>query len=96
MKVTCHFNSYASGAYQFCKHFASKTEAIEYFRIAINDFLDGIGEEGKPDAVMDVYPFTPEDNDLMSHGDYPMARYSVGRKRYGKYTWKYTIKQEVI
>ncbi len=86
MKVTCHFNSYASGAYQFCEHFDSLTKAKGFFSRVVNDFLDGIGDEGRPDATMAVYPYTPEDNDRANHNDYPMALYSVGRKLYGEYT----------
>lgn len=86
MKVTCHINSYASGNVAFCSHYYSMAEAKEAFRALINSWLDGIGSDGQPDAIMDVYPYTPEDNDMMSHNDYPLARYSVGQRRYGKYT----------
>lgn len=86
MKVTVHISSYASGAVQYCEHFPSLKAAKEHFLEQINDWLDGIGSEGRPDAIMDVYPYTPEDNNWMSHNDYPAKRYSVGRKRHGKYT----------
>lgn len=92
MKVTCHFNSYASGRVQFCEHFDSMKAAIDFFRCQVNDWMDGIGDEGKPDATMWVYPHTPEDTDDMSHGDYPMSLFSVGAKRYGDYT----IRREAI
>lgn len=91
MRVTVHISSYASGNYAFCEHFPSLTAAKDYFRSAVNGgfapmYLDGIGVEGKPDATMAVYPYTPEDNDMMAHNDYPLALFSVGQRRYDEYT----------
>lgn len=91
MKVTAHISSYASGGYQFCEHFDSMAKAVKYFRDAVNGefapmYLDGIGVEGKPDATVAVYQYTPEDNDVMAHNDYPLALFSVGQRRYGEYT----------
>lgn len=87
MKVTAHFSSYQAGAYQFCEQFPSLKAAVEAFRTHVNGMLDA------PDAAMAVYPFTPEDNDMMSHGDYPLAMFIVGKsRRYGQRT----VKREAI
>ena len=86
MRVTAHFNSFEAGAVQFCEHFPSMKAAVEAFRGYVNDHMDA------DDASMSVYSHSPEDQDDMCFGDYPLALFVVGRRRNGRRT----IKREVI
>ncbi len=74
MKVTVHITSYESGFVRICEHAASIKAAKALF---YNLFRECVLTSD--DAVMSVYPYTPQDNSMMSHNDYPMFNYVVGR-----------------
>ncbi|GIL29108.1 hypothetical protein [Actinocatenispora comari] len=83
---TCHIGSPASGMAATCLHTPSLAAARAAFAELVNDGgYDGVGADG-PDAVMDIYPYGPNDTSEMSHGDYPLARWMVGARRNEQYT----------
>ncbi|WP_326554634.1 hypothetical protein [Micromonospora sp. NBC_01813] len=83
MTVRAAITSYASGAISYEEDFSSAKDAIEHFRRQVNGIddglpMDGRGPDGHPDAAMLIY----QQGDY----DYPMAVYSVGRRRRGEWT----------
>lgn len=82
---TCHISSPASGMASTCLHAPTLAAARVAFAELVNDGgYDGVGPDG-PDAVMGIYPCSPNDTSEMSHGDYPPARWMVGARRDEQY-----------
>lgn len=71
--VTTHISA-GDGITRYCEHFKS----IKAARQAFAERLDNWTHGHRPSATMDVYPYTPEDDDMMCHGDYPLKRFVYG------------------